>query len=126
MELSRLDYEPTRVQIGDIAVSDTRVQTPVGIFPLKGTTWRVSNQAYMTESIPAWAVVCAIVFFVFCLLGLLFLLVKEQKLHGVMQVTVDGPSFSHTTLIPVYNQAVIYNINAYVDWIRGQVVGLSA
>ena len=121
MSLAPTAYEPIRVQLGDIAVSDTQVHTPVGTFPLRGTTWTVTNQTYMTESIPAWAIVCAILFFIFCLLGLLFLLVKERKLFGAMQVGVHGPGLSHSTYIPVYNQVAIYQINQQVDWIRGQV-----
>lgn len=126
MSLAPQDYEPFRVQLGDISVSDTRVQTPYGRFPLAGTTWMVTNQTYVTESIPAWAIVCAILFFIFCLLGLLFLLVKERKLYGAMQVSVQGPGLSHSTYIPVYTQAAIYAINSNVDWIRGRVASLSA
>lgn len=126
MSLAPQDYEPVRVQLGDISVSDTRVQTPYGRFPLAGTTWMVTNQTYVTESIPAWAIVCAILFFIFCLLGLLFLLVKERKLYGAMQVSVQGPGLAHSTYIPVYTQAAIYAINSNVDWIRGRVASLSA
>jgi hypothetical protein len=126
MSLAPQDYEPVRVRLGDISVSDTRVQTPYGRFPLAGTTWMVTNQTYVTESIPAWAIVCAILFFIFCLLGLLFLLVKERKLYGAMQVSVQGPGLSYSTYIPVYDQTAIYAINSNVDWIRGRVASLSA
>src|ERR671925_2061765 len=91
MSLVPQDYEPVRVRLGDVSVSDTRVQTPYGAFPLARTTWMVTNQTYVTESIPAWAIVLAIIFFVFCLLGLLFLLVKERRLYGAMQVSIQGP-----------------------------------
>lgn len=124
MSLATPGYEQVRVQLGDIAVSDTRVHTPFGSWPLQGTTWMVTNQTYVTESIPAWAIVCAIVFFIFCLLGLLFLLVKERKLFGAMQVSVQGPGLSYSTYIPVYNQIAIYGINNSVDWIRAQVARL--
>ncbi len=78
MSLASTPSEPIRVQLGDIGVTDTRVHTPVGSYPLRGTTWTVSNQTFVTQGIPAWAIVLAIVFFIFCLLGLLFLLVKER------------------------------------------------
>jgi hypothetical protein len=117
-------YEPIRVQLGDIAVSDSWVTTPVGTYPLRGTTWTVTNQTYLTESIPTWAIVMTIIGIFFCLLGLLFLLVKERKLYGAMQVTVQGPGLSHSTYIPVSSTAAIYQINARVDWIRSQVARL--
>lgn len=126
MSLVPQDYEPVQVRLGDISVSDTRVQTPYGAYPLRGTTWLVTNQTYVTESIPAWAIVLAIIFFVFCLLGLLFLLVKERRLYGALQVSVQGPGLWYSTYIPVTNEPQIFHVNNSVDWIRGQVVRLSA
>src|SRR5437773_9965985 len=106
--LATTGYEQVRVQLGDIAVSDHRVHTPVGSFPLDGTVWTMTNQTYVTESIPAWAIVFAIIFFVFCLLGLLFLLVKERRMHGAVQIGVNGPGFSYSTFIPVNNEVAVY------------------
>jgi hypothetical protein len=126
MSLATPGYEPVRVQLGDIAVTDTRVHTPVGSFPLRGTTWTMSNQTFVTQAIPAWAIVLAIVFFIFCLLGLLFLLVKERRVNGAVQVSVVGPGFSHSTYIPVYNEMAVFQVSRQVDWIRYQVAGLSA
>ncbi len=126
MSLVPQDYEPVGIRLGDISVSDTRVQTPYGAYPLSQTAWQVTNQTYMTESIPAWAIVLAIIFFVFCLLGLLFLLVKERRIYGAMQVSVQGPGFSYSTYIPVRGGVEIVQINNSVDWIRSQVARLSA
>ena len=94
MSLSTQQYEPIRITLGQIACTDTQVHTPVGSYPLRGTTWTVSNQTFVSERIPAWAIVMAIVFFIFCLLGLLFLLVKERRVNGAVQVGVVGPGFS--------------------------------
>ena len=60
------------------------------------------------------------------LLGLLFLLVKERRLYGSMQVSIQGPGLSHSTYIPVNGEIQIFQINNSVDWIRGQVARLSA
>lgn len=125
MDLAIQGYEPVRVRLGDISVGDTRVQTPVGVFPLQGTVWTVSNQSYATESIPTWAIVMAILTFLLCLLGLLFLLVKERRVQGAVQVSVQGPGLSYSTYLPVYNELAIFQINQNVDWIRGQVARLS-
>src|SRR5438477_3671770 len=121
MSVAQTPNEPIRVQVGDIAVTDTRIHTPLGSWPLLGTTWTMNNQTFVTESIPAWAIVCAIVFFIFCLLGLLFLLVKERRLHGAVQVGVQGPGLSYSTYIPVYNEMAVHQISRNVDWVRYQV-----
>lgn len=124
MSLVPQDYEPIQVRLGDISVSQSRVQTPYGAYPLAQTTWLVTNHTYVTESIPAWAIVLAIIFFVFCLLGLLFLLVKERRLYGAMQVSVQGPGLSYSTYIPVRHEMQIFQVNSSVDWIRAQVAHL--
>jgi len=126
MSLATGGYEPVRVQLGDIAVTDTHVHTPVGSFALRGTTWTVSNQTFVTQGIPAWAIVLAIVFFIFCLLGLVFLLVKERRVNGAVQVSVAGPGFSHSTYIPVYNEVAVFHVSRQVDWIRYRVAQLPA
>lgn len=86
--------------IGDISVTPTTVITPVGVFPLKGTSWVVADNTFTTESIATAGIVLAIIFFAFCLLGLLFLLMKDRKVTGFVQVTVHGPGFMHTTNLP--------------------------
>jgi hypothetical protein len=126
MSLATPGYEPVRVQLGDIAVTDTHVHTPVGSCALRGTTWTVSNQTFVTQGIPAWAIVLAIVFFIFCLLGLLFLLVKERRVNGAVQVSMAGPGFSYSTYIPVYNEMAVFQVSRQVDWIRYQASQLSA
>ncbi len=119
-------YEPMRVQFGDIAVTDTRVHTPVGSWPLQATTWTMNNQTFVTEAIPAWAIVCAIIGFFFCLLGLLFLLVKESRMNGAVQVSVQGPGLSYSSYIPVRNELAVFDISRNLDWVRYQVARLSA
>ncbi|HEX2185688.1 MAG TPA: hypothetical protein VHN78_09310, partial [Chloroflexota bacterium] len=91
------------VTIGDMAITPTRVITPTGAYPLSGTTWIVQENVHQTEGIPTWAIVLAVVFFVFCLLGLLFLLVKERRVSGYVQVSVQGPGLFYATQIPVGN-----------------------
>ena len=118
-------YEPIRVQLGQIACTDNRVHTPIGSYPLAGTTWTVTNQSYVTESTPGWAIVFAIIFFIFCLLGLLFLLVKERKIIGSVQVSVQGPGFAYSALVPAYNEMAVYQVTERVNWIRAQVARLS-
>ena len=125
MSLAYPQQEPIRLTVGQIAVTETQVHTPIGAYPLRGTTWTVSNQTFVTSSIPGWAIVLAIVFLIFCLLGLLFLLVKERRISGAVQVSVQGPGLAYSTYIPVYNEYAVFQISQTVDMIRAQVVQLS-
>lgn len=110
--------EPVLVSIGDIACTQHWVVTPNATFPVAGTTWTVANQTTTTESIPAYAIVLAIVFFLFCLLGLLFLLIKERRTQGFVTVTVQGPSGYHATQVAVSHPAQAADTEARVHYIR--------
>jgi hypothetical protein len=80
--------------------------------------WTFTDMSQTSAAIPTWAIVCAIVFFVLCFLGLLFLLAKEDKTAGSVQVTVHGQGFVHTTTIPVSSIAQVADINARVNYAR--------
>jgi hypothetical protein len=95
-----VEQEPVLLTIGDIAVTRTSVIVPQGQFPLRGTTWTVQDSTTTTQSIPAFAIVLAILFAVFCLLGLLFLLIKETKHAGFISVTVVGQGLYHSVQLP--------------------------
>ena len=110
--------EPILVTIGDISVTSTTVYTPSGSRPLAEVSWTFTDLSTTSQAIPTWAIVCAIVFFLFCFLGLLFLLAKEDKTQGSAQVTVHGPGFVHTVTIPVTSMAQVGDINARVNYVR--------
>jgi len=112
------------VSVGDIACTQTEVITPTGRAPLRGTTWLVSNQTTVTESIPTYAIVLAIIFALACLLGLLFLLMKEKKVQGQMQVSVQGQGFYYATQVPVSSVQQIQDIEARANYIRSLVSAL--
>ncbi|HEV2032845.1 MAG TPA: hypothetical protein VGU71_01385 [Candidatus Dormibacteraeota bacterium] len=115
---------PVLVTVGDMACTQTSVITPTGAYPLAGTTWIVANNTVTTESIPAYAIVMAIIFFLFCLLGLLFLLIKERKTQGYVQVSVQGPGVFHATQVPVSSPAQILDIEQRVNYVRSLVAAL--
>jgi hypothetical protein len=106
------------VQIGDISVDQQWVRTPSGSLPTAKATWIVQDMTRTDTGIPAHAIVLAVVFFFFCFLGLLFLLIKENRTTGWMQVTVQGPAFAHTTQVPVSNQTTVADIHARVGYAR--------
>ncbi len=91
------DAETPLVAIGDITVTQNWVRVPQGTFRLRGTTWTVQDSTQVTEAIPTYAIVLAVVFsVVLCLLGLLFLLIKEQRYYGFVAVTVNGEGLYHS------------------------------
>ncbi len=110
--------DPVLVTIGDITVTATSVHTPSGTVPIGDVTWTVNDMSTTTQGIPTWAIVLAIILFFACLLGLLFLLVKEEKTQGTVQVTVQGRGFVHTSQIPVYSKAQVADVFARVNHAR--------
>jgi hypothetical protein len=86
MSAPGLPTEPVLVAIGDISVTQTTIYTPSGSRPVNEVSWNVTDMSVTSQGIPTWAIVCAIVFILFCLLGLLFLLAKEVKTTGSMQI----------------------------------------
>jgi hypothetical protein len=104
--------------IGDIGISPHWVSTPSGQFPLRGTIWTVTDLTQRHERIAPAGIILAILFVWACLLGLLFLLMKERSVSGYVQVAVQGNGFHHTTMIPATNEQIIWEINQSVNHVR--------
>jgi hypothetical protein len=92
--------EPVLLTVGDIVVTPQHVIVPQGRFPVRGTTWTVQDSSVVTDQIPVYAIVLAIVFALFCLVGLLFLLIKEKRYSGFIWVTVVGDGLHHSVQFP--------------------------
>jgi hypothetical protein len=107
--------DPLILTIGDIGVSQHWVATPNGSTRLGGTTWIVQDQSRTESKIPTYAIVLAIVFAIFCLLGLLFLLIKEQRTTGYVSVTVQGQGLLHVSQVPVRSPADVDRVRADVN-----------
>ena len=106
--------DPVLLTVGDIAVTRTSVVLPYGRFPLRGTTWTVQSQVFTTSATPAWAVVLAVVgFFFVCVLSLLFLLAKESRPTGFLEVAVHGTDGLHhvtrIAAVDAYTSQWVYN-----------------
>jgi hypothetical protein len=67
---------------------------------------------------PTVAIVLAIIFFIFCLLGLFFLLMKEKVTTGHVQVTVNSGGRFHSTMIPVSSPQAVADIMGRVNYAR--------
>jgi hypothetical protein len=49
----------------------------------------------------------------------------ERRITGSIQVSVQGPGFAYSSLVPAYNEMAIYQVTDQVNWIRSQVARLS-
>ena len=107
------------VQIGDISVDQQWVRTPSGSARTGQVTWTLQDLTRREQVIPTYAIILAVVTSVMtCLLGLLFLLIKEERPRGWLQVTVQGPNFVHSTQVPVSHQDMVTDVYARVDYAR--------
>ncbi|MFH9939481.1 hypothetical protein ACH4OT_09170 [Streptomyces murinus] len=106
------------ISIGDIMVMGDQIITPAGQLPLRGAIWNATDMSHTEEKIPTHAIVLAIVFFLFCLLGLLFLLMKERKTTGYIQVTVTSAGRHHQTMIPAHGPETFPAIMGQVNYAR--------
>lgn len=111
-------FEPLMVNIGDIGVSKDWVVTPSGTCPAREVHWMFSDMSRTVQRIPVWAIVCAVLFFIFCFLGLLFLLVKEEYTEGFVQVVVQGPRLVHMVQLPVSSPIQVMDYNQRVNYAR--------
>jgi hypothetical protein len=106
------------VTIGDIACTADSVITPSASRPIREVTWTFTDMSRTTEGIPTWAIVMAIVFFIVCFLGLLFLLARETRTEGFVQITVQSPGFLHAVQLPVSSPTQVADYNARVNYAR--------
>lgn len=104
--------------IGDIAISQHWVMTPTGPHPIRRSVWTVTDMSHYQESVSVWGVILAILFIWFCLLGLLFLLMKDYRMVGYIQVTVQGSGFHHSTMIPASGPQSVTWVHQRVNYAR--------
>ncbi|MFE4170974.1 hypothetical protein ACFRR7_02810 [Streptomyces sp. NPDC056909] len=106
------------VSIGDITVLNDSIITPSGTLPLRGAVWNATDMSRTEEKIPAYAIVLAIVFFLFCLVGLLFLLMKEKTTTGFIQASVTSGGKHHSTMIPATHPGAFQAVMGQVNYAR--------
>ncbi|MEM9132902.1 MAG: hypothetical protein AAF962_18570 [Actinomycetota bacterium] len=106
-------------QVGDIGVTADSIVTYRGTAPLAGSSWLVLDHSRVENKIPLWAIILAVIFFSLCFLGLLFLLIKEDKVAGYVEVRVQSGEFWHATHIPVVDPG-------HAPWILDQVGQIQA
>ncbi|GIG61021.1 hypothetical protein Lfu02_53930 [Longispora fulva] len=111
--------EPVLAQFGEIQVTPRVARTPAGEIPLRGSVWSITDQFMATQHTPTWAIVCAILgFFCLTIFSLLFLLAKETRFSGYVNVMVGNGRQMYTTRIPVMSQAQVAHIYNQVNYVR--------
>jgi hypothetical protein len=105
-------------RIGDVSISPHWVLTPTGPHPIRGSVWTVTDMSHQEERVSTTGIILAVVFFLFCLLGLLFLLMKDRVTVGYIQVTVHGDGFYHSTMIPATGPQTMMFVNQQVNHAR--------
>ncbi|MEW2398620.1 hypothetical protein [Streptomyces sp. NPDC046862] len=104
--------------IGDITVMSDQIVTPAGPLPLRGAVWNATDMSHTEEKIPTVAIVLAIIFFIFCLLGLFFLLMKERRTTGFIQITVTSAGRHHSTMIPALGPHTFPAVMGQINYAR--------
>ncbi|MFD0145741.1 MULTISPECIES: hypothetical protein [unclassified Streptomyces] len=106
------------LSLGDITVVGDQIITPAGAMPLKGAVWNAMDMSRTEEKMPTVAIVLAVIFFIFCLLGLLFLLMKEKQTTGFIQITVTSGGRHHSTMIPATGPETFHWVMSQVNFAR--------
>ncbi|MFE3827506.1 hypothetical protein [Streptomyces sp. NPDC059092] len=104
--------------IGDITVTADSIITPSGTMPLKGAVWNATDMSRTEEKIPTHAIVLAIVFGLLCLVGLFFLLMKEKRTTGFIQVMVTSGGRHHSTMIPAMGPESFQMVMGQINYAR--------
>ncbi len=101
--------------IGDIAITSEKVITPNGTGNLADSQWIFSDMSRTETRMPAIAIILAIVFALLCLIGLLFLLMKETTTTGYAEVSVHSGNLYHKVQIPVQSKTDVDRIRELVN-----------
>ena len=115
---------PYLVSIGNIHATQEWVVTPAGTWPTSSVNISTQDHTATTTHTPAWAIVLVVLFIWFFLLSLLFLLAREVRISGFVNVTVWAPDGqSYTENLPIWNapqRVDVFNRVTYLQSIIGQ------
>lgn len=111
--------EQVLTQIGEITITQTTVHTPNGPIPLRGAQWLGQDHWHHEQKMATWGIVLAVVLF-FCIgpFSLLFLLAKESRYSGTVDVTVSSGSRQYTARIPIQSHQHAHHVHQQVTYAR--------
>ncbi len=111
--------DPIVFSIGEISVSQHWVVTPDGNAPIAGSKWMLRDNTNEEIKVPTWAIVlCVLTALETCGLGLLFLLVKERKMTGTLEVSVRAGDLEYFTQIRPRMPKDVHDVTAKVSTAR--------
>lgn len=105
----------SNLTIGNIAIAGDKVITPNGTGSLAESQWLFSDVSRTESRIPPVAIILAIVFALLCLIGLLFLLMKETTTSGYAEVSVHAGKLYHKVQIPVKSKQDVDRVRELVN-----------
>lgn len=110
---------PVLARFGPLTVTADAVRTPSGSFPLAGTVWRSDDHWYTRRVVPTAAIVAAVLgFFVVPFVSLLFLLIRQDRTSGVVQVCGWDGTRQHVVDLPVSSPAQAQVIARQVRYVQ--------
>lgn len=123
MPVTAPTYEPVLVQFGDAHMTEHWLVTPQGTLPLAGTQVFVADVSREVRVIPGWAIALAIIGALFFLLGLFFLLVRETRSSGFIQVTLTNGAFTYQTAETVTRDRTVqlFELQNRANYARGLI-----
>ncbi|MYM20558.1 hypothetical protein GSY69_11440 [Brevibacterium sp. 5221] len=114
--------EPALVSLPGVTITQHWVITPSGAAPRAQCSLSAGERVSITRATPTWAIVLAIVgFFVLTIFSLLFLLAKEQRVTGSVDLVVRGPGMHFATSVPVGSQAALAGLRMQVAQAQGLI-----
>ncbi|GLZ76045.1 hypothetical protein Afil01_08520 [Actinorhabdospora filicis] len=105
--------------LGPIRVTNARVYTPLGAYPLNEVRWWIGDKIVYVEETPEWARLSGLAGIPFSLgLSMLFWLVKEVRVDGYVKIQVSHRDASYVTRVPVRSFAELHHLHWVVQWAR--------
>ena len=113
---------PILLTVGQIVVNEHWLTTPAGSWELKEANVSLFDQTRMESRIPSWAIVTAIITALFFLVGLLFLLARENTITGFITVTITSEQGqAYTEHVPVNSPMMRADIFSRVNYIQSLI-----
>lgn len=112
-------HQQVLLALGAMYITATHVHTPAGPIALASSHVSFLDQTRTTTKIPTWAIVLTVITVWFFLLGLLFLLAKEQRTEGYVSITVqDREGRAYTEHVRVASMAHRDQVIAQAQWLQ--------
>lgn len=122
MDHANADARPFLVSIGDVRATQKWVVTPAGNWPANSVKVTTQDQTATLVHTPAWAIVMVVVFIWVFFLSLFFLLARETRVSGYVNVTIWGPAGqSYTENVEIWSSEHRSDVFQRVTYLQGLI-----